>query len=154
MLVGEWVVTGCVVLRSLLGSLSLLSDLAWWAGWYRSVGVDWWVSGLLGASFYHHHHHPPPTFPCYLVVDMRQRTKTLLGGRTPLGWSKCMWTIRYGETSSLRFTCSIGTKRVRMSFFSYLVPGRKQGTKSTRIVVVDVIVVVLTLTYMVRVCSS
>ena len=52
-----------------LGSLSLLSDacqrtnLTWWAVGYRSVGVDKWVNGLLGASFYHHQHHPPPTFP-------------------------------------------------------------------------------------------
>ena len=52
-----WVVTGCVGLPLFLGSLSRLSDarqrtkLAWWAGRYRPVGVDWWVSGLLGASF-------------------------------------------------------------------------------------------------------
>ena len=58
--VGEWVVAGSVVLPLLLGSLSLLSDLAWWAGGYRSVGVDWWVSGLLDASFYNHQHHLPP----------------------------------------------------------------------------------------------
>ena len=70
LLVGEWVVSGCVLLPLFLGSLSLLSDarqrtnLEWWVGWYRSVGVDWWVSELLGASFYHHHHLPPPTFPC------------------------------------------------------------------------------------------
>ena len=64
LLVGKWIVTGCVVLPLFLGSLSLLSDLAWWAGGYRSVGIDWWVSGLLGASFHHHQHHPPPTFPC------------------------------------------------------------------------------------------
>ena len=32
LLVGEWVVPGCVVLPSFVGSLSLLSDLAWWAG--------------------------------------------------------------------------------------------------------------------------
>ena len=48
LLVGEWVVFGCVVLPLFLGSLSLLGDarqrtnLAWWAGGYRSVGVDWW----------------------------------------------------------------------------------------------------------------
>ena len=62
--VGDWVVIGCVVLPLFLGSLSLVGDLAWWAGGSRSVGVDWWVSGLLGASFYHHQHHPPPTVPC------------------------------------------------------------------------------------------
>ena len=50
-LLGESVVTGSVVLPLFSGSLSLLSDarqrtnLAWWAGGYRSVGVDWWVSG-------------------------------------------------------------------------------------------------------------
>ena len=58
---GEWpVVPGGVVLPLFLRSLSLLRDarqrtnLAWWAGGYRSVSIDWWVSGLLGASFYHH----------------------------------------------------------------------------------------------------
>ena len=64
-LLGEWVVTGCVVLPLFLGSLSLLLvDLfiACWADGYRSLGVDWWVSELLCASFYQHH--PPPTFPC------------------------------------------------------------------------------------------
>ena len=68
LLVGEWVVTGCVFLPLFLGSLSLLSDarqrtnLEWWAAGYRSVGVHWWVSGLLGAAFYYYHHHPPTTF--------------------------------------------------------------------------------------------
>ena len=59
-LVGKWVVTGCVVSPLFLGPLSQLSDarqrtnLAWGAGGYRSMGADWWVSGLLlGASFYH-----------------------------------------------------------------------------------------------------
>ena len=58
-----------------LGSLSLLSDLARWAGGYRSVGVDWWVSGLLGSSFYHQHPPPtPPTTNISLLSDVRQRT--------------------------------------------------------------------------------
>ena len=63
-LVGEWFV-GCVgwcvgwlapPLRPTTTNISLLSDahnrtnLAWWAGGYMSVGVDWWVCGLLGAS--------------------------------------------------------------------------------------------------------
>ena len=39
-LVGECFVSGCVVSPLFLGSLTLLSDLAWWAGGYRSVGVD------------------------------------------------------------------------------------------------------------------
>ena len=52
------VVTGWVVLPLLLGSLSLLSYLAWLAGGYRSVGVHWWASGMLGASFYHQHYSP------------------------------------------------------------------------------------------------
>ena len=70
LLVGEWVVAGCVALPLFLGSLSRLSDarqranLAWWAGRCRPVDVDWWVSELLVASLYHHHHHPPPPFPC------------------------------------------------------------------------------------------
>ena len=60
LLVGEWVVMVCVVLPLFVGSLSLLRDarqrtnLEWWAGGYRSVSVDWCVSGLLGASLYHH----------------------------------------------------------------------------------------------------
>ena len=46
LLVGEWIVTGCVVIPLSFGSLSLLRDarqrtnFAWWAGGYRSVGVD------------------------------------------------------------------------------------------------------------------
>ena len=37
LLVGEWVVTGCVVL-SFSGSLSLLNDIAWLAGEYNFGG--------------------------------------------------------------------------------------------------------------------
>ena len=63
--VGRWVDCYWVRIFPLfLRSLSLLGDLAWWAGGYRSMGVGCWVSGLLGASSYHHQQHPPPTFPC------------------------------------------------------------------------------------------
>ena len=50
------------------------TNLAWLAGGYRSVGFDWWVSGLVGASFYHHQHHPPPTTNISLLNDVHQRT--------------------------------------------------------------------------------
>ena len=46
LLVGEWVVTGCVVSPLFFGSLSLLSDarrrtnLELWEGGYRSLVVD------------------------------------------------------------------------------------------------------------------
>ena len=65
-MVGEWVVAGyvgwCVgwlappPTKPPTTNISLLSDtrrqtnLAWWVGRYRSVGVDLWMSELLGAS--------------------------------------------------------------------------------------------------------
>ena len=35
---------------SLLNDTRQRTNRAWWAGGYRSVGADWQVSGLLGAS--------------------------------------------------------------------------------------------------------
>ena len=75
-------------------AVHLLSDarqrthLALWTGRFSSVGVHWWVSGLLGAAFYHYQHHPPPTFPCQAMCVGEQ---TLHGGRVCTG--RWVWIV-------------------------------------------------------------